>query len=264
MTFPTIPNTTPGINITAEEAVNLLLASVAFEELGLAHIINAEAEKIQFLLGTLPGQTTSVPPTIDDIISIDRSVQMMLRTVIKQQMLLQFKLEDVLDISTSSTTTETTTTMTSTTTSTTATTTTMTAVSQPLFIFGDIASAGGNFESITVDSEDNAFYHSDFAPVITGYTFTETPIIGVPTIPQPSIHLVKEVSVNQGTSWDDANTPIGPELPMGAKAWFRITISNNGNVPLNNVTITDPSIGFIRIIKTLVNGSGVQIKAVPL
>ncbi|MFD0051596.1 hypothetical protein ACFVHQ_20150 [Actinomycetes bacterium NPDC127524] len=46
MSFPNIPNVTPPISVTIGEAVNLLLASIAFEEPGLAHIINAEAEKI--------------------------------------------------------------------------------------------------------------------------------------------------------------------------------------------------------------------------
>ncbi len=109
MSFPNIPNIIPEIDISTEEAVNLLLASIAFEELGLAHIINAEAEKIQFVLGTLHNQTTSLATTIEDLIKIDTSVVHTLRTVIKQQMLLQFKLEDVLSISTFSTTTFTTT-----------------------------------------------------------------------------------------------------------------------------------------------------------
>lgn len=96
MSFPTIPNITPSINITTEEAVNLLLASIAFEELGLAHLINAEAEKIQFILGTLPCHTAAMPPTLEELIEIDTSVIHTLRTIIKSQMLLQFKLEDVL------------------------------------------------------------------------------------------------------------------------------------------------------------------------
>ena len=53
MSFPNIPDIDANIDISREEALNLLLASVAFEELGLAHIINAEGEKIQYLLGTL-------------------------------------------------------------------------------------------------------------------------------------------------------------------------------------------------------------------
>lgn len=99
MSFPNIPDVDASIDITREDSVNLLLASVAFEELGLAHIINAEAEKIQYVLGTIEGQTPlETPPTIDDLLAINRSVGQTLKTVIEKEMLLQFKLEDILAI----------------------------------------------------------------------------------------------------------------------------------------------------------------------
>lgn len=94
MSFPTIPNITPTISINREEAINLLLASIALEELGLAHIINAEAEKIQFVIGTLNG--VHVTPTVADLVAIDNTVNNTLKTVIKKEMLLQFKLEEIL------------------------------------------------------------------------------------------------------------------------------------------------------------------------
>ena len=111
MSYPNIPDVDATISITLEESVNLLLASVAFEELGLAHIINAEAEKIQYVLGTLENQTPpETPPTIDELLEINQSIEQTLRNVIKNQMLLQFKLEDTLSITTTSSTTTTTTT----------------------------------------------------------------------------------------------------------------------------------------------------------
>lgn len=100
MSFPNIPDVNPAIEITQADVKNLLLASIAFEELSLAHIINAEAEKIQFVLGTLPNQPPIPPATIDDLLRIDRSVEQILRSVIKKEMLLLFKLEDVLSINT--------------------------------------------------------------------------------------------------------------------------------------------------------------------
>jgi len=118
MSFPNIPDVTPIIDVNRDEVINLLLASIAFEELGLAHIINSEGEKIQFVLGTLDGSQPPVPPTLDELLKINRSVEQTLRSVIKNQMLLQFKLEDILNIpgeTTSSTTTSTTTTTTTTT-----------------------------------------------------------------------------------------------------------------------------------------------------
>lgn len=111
MSFPNIPDLNPSINLKLEDSVKLLLVSVAFEELGLAQIINAEAEKIQYVL-----ETFSREPTLDDLVKIDRSVNQTLRNVISKQMLLQFKIENTLNISTSTTTSTTSTTTTSTTT----------------------------------------------------------------------------------------------------------------------------------------------------
>lgn len=91
MSMPNIPDVTPEITITREQAITLIIASVAFEELGLAHIINAEGEKIQTGLG--------LATTIDDLVIINNSVERTLRNVIKKEMLLQFKLEDALGYS---------------------------------------------------------------------------------------------------------------------------------------------------------------------
>lgn len=97
MSFPTIPQITPSISINRTQVINLLLASIALEELGLAHIINAEGEKIQAVLGTLPGLSITAT-SISGLMSINREVRRTLQTVIKSQMLLQFKLEDILEI----------------------------------------------------------------------------------------------------------------------------------------------------------------------
>ncbi|WP_064094024.1 hypothetical protein [Rossellomorea aquimaris] len=97
MSFPNIPNVTPSIDIDRDDVINLLLASIAFEELGLAHIINAEAEKIQAVIGTLPA-TMVRAQTIDELLAVNENVNSTLKTALKTQMLLQFKLEDVLDI----------------------------------------------------------------------------------------------------------------------------------------------------------------------
>lgn len=97
MSFPNIPNVTPTITISTTEVKNLLLASIAFEELGLAHIINAEAEKIQAAVGTLTA-TGAMATSVSQLLSVNQSVNRTLQTVLKTQMLLQFKLEDAADI----------------------------------------------------------------------------------------------------------------------------------------------------------------------
>ncbi|MGC9299170.1 hypothetical protein ACOIX7_02805 [Bacillus cereus] len=94
MSQANFPNITPTITLTREESLNLLLASIALEELGLAHIINAEAEKIQVALGTLPG--LSPFPTVSQLLAINESINTTLQNVTKKEMLLQSKLEKIL------------------------------------------------------------------------------------------------------------------------------------------------------------------------
>ncbi|MFC8685669.1 collagen-like protein, partial [Brevibacillus porteri] len=98
MSFPNIPNITPTIHIGRDEALNLMLSSLAMEELGLSHILNAEAEKIQYALGTIPG-LSGPGATIADLLELNKSVRDMLEATTKQDMLLQKKLEAVLDAS---------------------------------------------------------------------------------------------------------------------------------------------------------------------
>ncbi|MBY0050815.1 hypothetical protein H7K32_03795 [Brevibacillus agri] len=100
MSFPNIPNISPTIAITREDAINLLLTSIAMEELGLSHILDAEGEKIQYVLGTLTGVSGAPAATIDDLLAIDRSVREMVDATIRKEMVLQAKLQAVLNAST--------------------------------------------------------------------------------------------------------------------------------------------------------------------
>lgn len=92
MSMPTIPDIKPQIDISMEESIKLLLASVALEELSLAHIMNAEAEKIQEVIKTGCGDK------LKELICIDKSVERVLRDVIKKEILLEFKFENILDL----------------------------------------------------------------------------------------------------------------------------------------------------------------------
>jgi hypothetical protein len=100
MSQANIPNITPIISVTLGQTIPLLLASIALEEIALAHIMNAEAEKIQFVLGTLSTQNVLIPSsiTISNLLTINQSVSQTLKDVIKKEMLLQFKLESVLKL----------------------------------------------------------------------------------------------------------------------------------------------------------------------
>lgn len=94
MSLPNVPNITPIITVTHADAINLLLVSIALEEIGLSHIINAEAEKIQFVLGTLPGTTHA--GSIEDVLRVNKDVRATLSEVVRKELLLQMKLETVL------------------------------------------------------------------------------------------------------------------------------------------------------------------------
>lgn len=92
MSQPNFPIIDPPL--TREEVLNQLLVSIAMEELALSHIINAEGEKIQFVLGTLPGLVGG-PPTLDEVEEINDSVREVLGSANVQQMLLINKFENV-------------------------------------------------------------------------------------------------------------------------------------------------------------------------
>ncbi|MCD1258795.1 hypothetical protein B5M42_008090 [Paenibacillus athensensis] len=91
MSMPNIPDINPLITLSREEVVYLLLSSIALEEISMSHIMNAEGEKLQRML-----QMEHL--TFHEMLLANKSVERMLRSVIKNQMLLQFKLEDVIDL----------------------------------------------------------------------------------------------------------------------------------------------------------------------
>lgn len=94
MSQANLPNITPSITITRADAVNIMLTSIALEELGLAHTINAEAEKIQVALGTIPGLTTL--PTLSQILDVNASVRNVLEDTATKEMILLQKLKNAL------------------------------------------------------------------------------------------------------------------------------------------------------------------------
>lgn len=102
MSLPNIPNINPITGLEPEQVALLILASIALEEIGLAHVINAEGEKIQAALGTLVDENGDqvnpevVATTFAELLEVNTSVEKTLRTIIKKEMLLQFKLEDTL------------------------------------------------------------------------------------------------------------------------------------------------------------------------
>ena len=90
MSMPKFPRHSP----TREEALNQIISSIAMEELGLSHIINAEGEKIQYVLGTLEGSTPPETATIEEVLKVNESVQNLLETITHKEMILKGKLSD--------------------------------------------------------------------------------------------------------------------------------------------------------------------------
>ncbi|ADL12658.1 hypothetical protein [Acetohalobium arabaticum] len=88
---PDLPD--PNGDFTQPEALTQLLLSIALEEVSLAHVENAEGEKIQAIVDAFEAGDIGFQQTLD----LQDSVNDTLKTTIKKQMLLQFKLEDVLD-----------------------------------------------------------------------------------------------------------------------------------------------------------------------
>ncbi|MCD7947959.1 MAG: hypothetical protein LUG13_06665 [Oscillospiraceae bacterium] len=93
MSQPTFPTISP--ELTREEALNMILASIAMEELGLSHIINAEGEKLQYVLGTL-GPNGNMKPTTDEVLAVNKSITCLLERVTDNQILLKNKMEKAL------------------------------------------------------------------------------------------------------------------------------------------------------------------------
>ena len=93
MSQPNFPTIDPPL--TRDGSVNEIIASIAAEELGLSHILNAEGEKLQYVLGTLPGLSGGAG--VQDVLDVNRSVQRTLDEITRQQLLLGAKLSAALD-----------------------------------------------------------------------------------------------------------------------------------------------------------------------
>jgi hypothetical protein len=97
MSNPNLPQLTPRIALTRDDAINMLLSSIAMEELALAHILNAEGEKIQYALGT--SMAVSAPGnalTVEDLLAANNSVEQTLNTTNNQQIMLHAKMRRAL------------------------------------------------------------------------------------------------------------------------------------------------------------------------
>jgi uncharacterized repeat protein (TIGR01451 family) len=73
---------------------------------------------------------------------------------------------------------------------------------------------------------------------------------GAPDCPAPGINIVKF------TNGEDANDPPGPTVAAGSVVTFTYTVTNTGNVPLDNVEVNDDHLGTVTSFTGDTNGNG--------
>jgi len=86
MSMPVIKSSTT----TKEQAYIDLMESIALEETALSHILNAEGEKIQKVVAMEDVRA-------EDLLNLNKSVQSMVNTITRLEMILHSKLEMVTD-----------------------------------------------------------------------------------------------------------------------------------------------------------------------
>lgn len=92
MSMPKLPSPNP--DFTQEQALTMILSSIALEEVALSHIMNAEGEKIQHIISQTNGHDGC---TAQDILAVNKSVTSLLEIVLQNQMILKNKMEKVLE-----------------------------------------------------------------------------------------------------------------------------------------------------------------------
>ena len=76
----------PILSVSLEQAITDIINSIAMEEAALSNILNSEGEIIQ--------KTKNVACDVDELVSVNESVNSIIKNVARLQMLIQFKLED--------------------------------------------------------------------------------------------------------------------------------------------------------------------------
>lgn len=79
-----MPVITPG-TVTREQAISDIIESVALQETGLSHILNAEGEKIQ--------KVVAIATNPEELLAVNKSVESMVNAVSRLELILQSKIE---------------------------------------------------------------------------------------------------------------------------------------------------------------------------
>lgn len=80
MSMPTFPKNDPPL--TREGSLNEIISSIAAEELSLSHLLNVEGEKLQYVLGTMPGLDEAA--SLDEVMQVNKSVKDTLSGIMEQ------------------------------------------------------------------------------------------------------------------------------------------------------------------------------------
>lgn len=67
----------------------------------------------------------------------------------------------------------------------------------------------------------------------------ESAVLPGPSCTEAAIEVIKSVSVDGGTTWNDAELPTGPSVDVGAPVSFLFQVVNTGDFALSNITLTD-------------------------
>lgn len=70
MSMPNIPDICPKIELEMDDIVKLIMSSIALEEISLSHLLNAESEKIQYVVSE-----KNKCHSLDDLIDLNKSVE---------------------------------------------------------------------------------------------------------------------------------------------------------------------------------------------
>lgn len=86
-------------SLTRDKVINLLLASIGFEELALAHMVKAEAKLLRRALGKLSANGNGpLVNSLDDLLKINRSVNDTLQIITNKEGILLSKLNKVVGL----------------------------------------------------------------------------------------------------------------------------------------------------------------------
>lgn len=106
MSLPNIPNITPKIDLSLEDSIKVILNSLALNDIGLSNIVNTEGEKLQYIIGVLNSENNrdcysdefKCTNNQQQLLEINRSIKSTLRDVLRNQIIMQMKMEDTLEL----------------------------------------------------------------------------------------------------------------------------------------------------------------------